>query len=91
MSRWPETARSFTVTPARQRSLPFETYVSVETGSTWARSRRQAISRSSDCTAAAGGFAVWKLPISAIPTLPVLNPSACAPITLRVMPPYRPS
>ena len=25
-----------------------------------------------------------KLPISAIPTLPVLNPSACAPITLRV-------
>ena len=31
------------------------------------------------------------LPITAMPTLPVLKPSVCAPITGRSMPPARPS
>ncbi len=60
-------------------------------GSTCARSSRQATSFSSDRSAEDVGLAVMKLPITAIPTLPVLNPSACAPMTFRVMPPARPS
>ena len=41
--------------------------------------------------AACDGFVDPYVPRSAIPTDPVLKPSACAPMTLRSIPPYRPS
>src|ERR1043166_8449575 len=44
---------------------------------------------SADCMAG-GGVAAVKLPISETPTVPVLNPSEWAPITLRSIPPAPP-
>ena len=61
--------------------------MSVETGSTCARSSRQARSFSSDVSAAAGIGGVPNVPITATPTEPVLKPRAYAPITFLSMPP----
>src|SRR5437016_12147927 len=44
-----------------------------------------------DSYAAAGTLATSKLPITETPVLYVFNPPACAPITERLGPPYRPS
>ena len=51
----------------------------------------QAVSRAMALTAAAGGFAVPKLPRTAIPMLLVLKPRVWAPMTGLATPPARPS
>ena len=73
--------------PGLKRSFPDEIAVNVASGSTCARSSRQASVRTRASTAAAGGAAVRKSPITAMPNEPVLNPFACAPTTFRSMPP----
>ena len=45
--------------PAGKRGLPPEMNVSVESGSTWARSSRHAISFSSEASCAAVGVPDW--------------------------------
>src|SRR5262245_3538352 len=52
VSRWPEIARRKTGRPDGYSGLPSDTQVSVERGSTWAMSRRQARSRSRALSAA---------------------------------------
>ena len=57
----------------------------------WATSSLHASSfTSASVSARVGGAAEW-FPISATPTVPVLKPSECAPITFRSIPPARPS
>ncbi|SHU13259.1 Uncharacterised protein [Mycobacteroides abscessus subsp. abscessus] len=60
-------------------------------GSTPASRKRQPKIRPAACSIAGDGSSRVKSPISAMPQLCSLNPPVCAPCTLLVMPPKRPS
>ena len=77
--------------PAAKRSLPPEIMVACPSGSTCATSSRHAIEIDESVAAASVSGASEPLPITAMPTLPVLKPWVCAPMTGRSMPPARPS
>src|SRR4051812_19460534 len=87
VSRWPEIARSSTATPDGKRGLPPEDQLSVESGSTCARSSFHASSCSSELFAAADGAAELYSPRTATPKEPVLKPSECAPMIALSTPP----
>ena len=72
---------------APKRALPPEMNDCVVAGSTCAMSRRQARSAASELRAFAATASELYSPSTATPTEPVLNPSACAPTTLRSIPP----
>ena len=91
VSRCPAIAGSVTTRPALNSGLPAEVSTTCESGSTCATSSRHASRRTSAFTIAGGGETDWKFPISETPTVPLLKPSAWAPITLRSIPPARPS
>ena len=91
-SRWPLTTRKRHVLPAAKLGLPPEVIVAsteridvcdVEPP----RDQRDERLRAPASVSAA----LSPLPITAMPTLPVLKPSVCAPTTGRSMPPSRPS
>jgi hypothetical protein len=90
-SRWPKMRGSVTSRPFAKRVLPAEYTRTVLAGSLPAADSRQAASWATASRAAAEGATVSYVPISEMPTVPVLNPPACEPITARVTPPARPS
>ncbi len=76
-----------TVLPLAKRSLPSDVSVTRDFGSMWPTSSRQASSVSSACTCFEAGPLFEKLPIRAMPIVPVLNPAVCDPTTFLSTPP----
>ncbi len=89
--RCPSTVGRVTTVPAAKRVLPALVRRTLPCGSTPAAEVFHATIRATVSSIAGGGATVSYVPIIETPTVPVLKPPACAPITARETPPARPS
>ena len=89
--RWPSTVGSVTGVPLGHRVPPAEVRRTEASGSPPAEDSRQAATWANDSRWAALGATLSYVPIIDTPTVPVLKPPACAPMTARPVPPARPS